>query len=93
MVLSEKATQQKVCELEQSHEASHRQATALVGKLEESERLASQEQERMNVKIARMKKLSDAALGVGKSSSGENVKQGSAITRNRALLYDNLRRG
>ena len=99
LALSEQATKQQVAKLDrlkqEQEEASHRQASQLAQRLESTEREASREQQRMNAKISRMKQLSDLALGIGKGAAGTAAGEPPSGTkeRNRALLYDNVRKG
>lgn len=98
--LSERATQLKVAELSHTQkrmvEENNRQASQMERRLEQTERLASQEQLRMSAKIARMKKLSHLALGVSTKPPAGEAEATLAVAnarRNRALLYDQTRRG
>ena len=82
--------------LKKEHEeASSLQASKLAQRLEDTTQQANKEQLQLSAKISRMKQLSDLALGVGGKStntpSGEPPK--GTRERNRALLYDNVRKG
>ena len=75
---------------------SSRHASSLRQKLSHAELMAAQEQERMSAKIARMKKLSHLALGVSSKPPAGEAEATLAVAnarRNRALLYDQTRRG